>query len=165
MADLNRRTLLGGAVAVGAAAGPSNVLAEGFSADFREWYALAKTQNEALRADDDWEAAHPGASGELLQSSPWNRHSAALFEIEARIFERALNGGADVHTVAEVGMIALYWSDKDERSKRRGIYEYDPFELGCDPDTVPGACAQGDRAQFVLIQAAAKLYLIGGLHG
>lgn len=148
MGNLNRRTVLGSAVA------------DGFSADFEEWYALAKTQPEVLRIDEAWSELNAEADD---AASPFSRHCEALFEIEARIFERVLDGPTDVLAVAEIGMIALFWSDKDERSTRVGR-DYDPFELGCDPDTVPGAVASGDRAQFVLIQAAAKLYL-GGLHG
>jgi len=151
---LNRRGLLvGGATALAVSATlPALAAQSQCSAEFREWYAMAKTWPDVLRSVTPWEHANPGKDHEL---SPDARFNEALGKLEDIIFARPVRSQTDID---ELAIIALFWSDSDE----------DPSEflIGNDPG-VESPC-RDDRAQAHLLQAVATPAMqrlgIGGAH-
>lgn len=153
-----RSAILGTAAAGIAATMPALASPDQYSPEFREWYALARTINQVAAAYNEWERTTPDWI-ERQSESPWNAFNAALEEIERRIHARPVRSWADV---AELGMIALFWSTSDKAHSDEDPADIDQFALGRDPDL---ECDyQGQRATAYLIQAVAKLAMQGGGH-
>ncbi len=154
----NRRSILAGACGIAAAgtlmAAPANASAS-YSPEFLQWYAMAKTTAAVFEADNEWEGAHPRPSDEEREKAPLPTHYAALQALENVIFGRPVRSWSDV---AELGMIALYWSDKDLLPGDRSD---DPlqFALGRDPALESEYWAE--RPGAYLTQAVAKLAMGG----
>lgn len=149
-----RRAILtraGGIAAIGALATVPAMASAPYSPEFLQWYAMAKKTPAVHEAFDAWEKAHPDASEEESKKDPISVHWDAMRVIEDSIFARPVRSWSDV---AELGMIALYWSQKDLLPGDRSD---DPlqFALGRDPDLESEY--RGERPSAYLIQAVAKL--------
>jgi hypothetical protein len=107
-----------------------------FSADFLAWYALALTHDAAVNADSD---------------GPYDDLCDALRPLEERIYAQPIRGIEDARVVAEIGMIALFWTVNNATGGN------DPFVLGDDADLTSEF--RNRRSAAEVIQAAAKLFL------
>jgi hypothetical protein len=87
----------------------------------------------------------------------------AMRPVEEEIFAQRVEGAAASTVVAEIGAVALFWSEKTYAGVgEEDATTFNPFRLDADEDLHSGALDERSRAH--LIQAAAKLYL-GGLNG
>lgn len=157
MSEINRRDALGAVGAVAAAgvlaatsvgAMPLPALAAGtHSPEFLAWYALATRTGEALAASNRWEEECIRQGKERPSAEyPIGLHWEAMRPLEEVLFARPVRSWTDV---AEIGLIALYWSEGG-----------DYFDLGRDPET--SSEYQGSRPSAYLTQAVAKLAMGGG---
>lgn len=134
--------------------------AHNWSPAFRQWYALAQTEDAVEAAHETWERNHRdviGFEARREAGCPYLAFTDKLHDFEAAIYERPVRSFTDV---AELGMIALFWDAKED-------HDDDPpsgapsFALG--RNTNIAELSQGERAQVVLIQAAAKMAMgMGG---
>jgi len=136
------------------AAVPTFAAPQRLSAEFRQWYALAKRLPAVLEAEEAWEKAHPTTNRVADRSSPYCKHNDSLHALEQVILQRPVSSWQDV---AEIGMLALYWSDKKSNVDSNAVHY--PFVLGQDPELETEYL--GDRPGAYLIQAAAKMAMVG----
>jgi hypothetical protein len=148
---------------LGASFGTTTALSatQPWSPEFREWYALAQTRRAVEEADDAWESEHRvlySIEDRREAGSPWFAWADKLCDLETAIYEHPVHSWVGV---AELGMIALFWSEKELRPEDAGDdADVSSFALGRSMDL--SELPQGERAPAALIQAVAKLAMGGG---
>jgi hypothetical protein len=122
-----------------------------YSPEFREWYELAQTTNEVLKAKEVWEQANPHADS---NSGPDAQLYDALKKLENAIFARPVRSQTDVD---ELAIIALYWTET-KTVPGKDLTKLSEFTLGRDGE-LEGEYRE-ERSRAHLIQGAARLVLV-----